>query len=244
MSTVDIFSTSQCEHSLIMFLEEESVHVCLQCGQHLPHYADCDAIVSPLTWSSLGSAGTHFMLGDTSDCDIYHHHHLLRRKEGGEEEEEEEEEEELTAAAAVAAAAAAATAREQRQVGIIAQAKELLERVGKNIFFSGCLVQTATENLNFYRHLMRTVEQGHAPPLRSLSTRPVEYMARKEMPQICALCLKYDCLTFCGWKSEPPHRLRSGDRGRVGCGRSSGCRNRSSSSSSRPLPLQPSNVSA
>jgi hypothetical protein len=64
-----------------MFLKEESVHVCLKCGQHLPHYADCDAIVAPLTWSSLGSAGTHFMLGNTSDCDIYHHHQLLRRKQ-------------------------------------------------------------------------------------------------------------------------------------------------------------------
>jgi hypothetical protein len=94
-----------------MFLEEESVHVCLKCGQHLPHYADCDAIVAPLTWSSLGSAGTHFMLGNTSDCDIYHHHQLLRRKEG-EEEAEEEAELSTAAAAAVAAATAAATARE------------------------------------------------------------------------------------------------------------------------------------
>jgi hypothetical protein len=174
MSTVDIFSTSQCKHSRIMFLEEESVHVCLQCGQHLPHYADCDAIVAPLTWSSLGSAGTHFMPGNTSDCDIYHHHHLLRRKEGGVGggggggggggEEEEEEEEEVVAAGAAAVAAAG----EQRQVGIIAQAKDLLERVGEMFFFSGCLVQTATENLNVYRHLMRTVEQGRALAALSL----------------------------------------------------------------------------
>jgi hypothetical protein len=185
-----------------MFLEEESVHVCLKCGQHLPHYADCDAIVAPLTWSSLGSAGTHFMLGNTSDCDIYHHHQLLRRKEGAaaaaaaaaaagaaaaEEEEEEEEEEAAKLPTAAAAAEAAATAREQRQAGIIAQSKELLERVGENFFFSGCLVQAASENLTAYRHLMRTVEQGRALAALSLYESCRIHAVERDASDLCAL---------------------------------------------------------